>query len=472
MPNQWQPVPVHRRTFIRLAAGSLGLAAAGPLTAQSPPARAATLRPGRRLPAPTAALVTRWDTDPWSRGSYSALPPGTSPGARRVLASAVVQDRIVLAGEYASTRAPATTTGALESGNAAAARLLDRLDPDRVLVIGAGIAGAAAASRLRANGVEVIVLEARDRIGGRIHADQTWGAPVELGAAWIHGVTGNPVTALARTAGLPLIPMDWENAVTRDTVTGRPSPAADEGDAELLDLMDELGDAEPPVRTSTAAWLRSQGWTNNRLHAWAQAVEITQEYGLDPAGLGVRAFSEGDWQRGGDALVGGDYANLVQALLDGIEVRRSTAVTAVRAAGSGVAAQLAAGSPVAADGAVVAVPLALLQAGIPDLAGLPGPVRSALASLRTGSLEKVVLRYREQWWGEVRAIGVVGGGVPAAPAGSQAALRWTEAVSISDLVGFPALVTFSGGSAARTRPASDAACVNEAVAALEAAFRD
>jgi hypothetical protein len=44
-------------------------------------------------------------------------------------------------------------------------------------------------------------------------------------------------------------------------------------------------------------------------------------------------------------------------------------------------------------------------------------------------------------------------------------------VSISDLVGFPGIVAFSGGRAARTRPASDAACVAEANAALQAAFR-
>lgn len=473
-------MPVQRRGFLRLVAGAIGLAAAGSSVTGLPAALARpqlpgvrpTRRPARTLPKPTAALVTRWDADPWSRGSYSALPPGTSPSARRALAGLVLADRVVLAGEYASSNAPATTHGALASGDAAARRLLDRLDPDRVLVVGAGIAGAAAAARLRDAGVEVVVLEARERIGGRIHANTDWGAPIEMGAAWIHGITDNPVTTLARGAGLPLVPMDWENAITRDTVTGKPSPAADQSDAQLLDLMDELADAEPPLSTSTAGWLRNQGWSANRLHAWAQAVEISQEYGLDPAALGVRAFSEGDWQRGGDVLVGGDYATVVQQLLAGIEVRLRTPVTSVLPGRGGIVARGDSGLELSADGAIIAVPVALLQAGIPNLGPLPGPARTALAGLRTGSLEKVVLRYAEQWWGEVRAIGVVGGGAPGAPAGSQAALRWTELVSISDLVGFPAVVAFSGGSAARTRPASDASCVAEAVAALEAAFRD
>lgn len=431
----------------------------------------------RTLPTPVQALVTRWDVDPWSLGSYSALPVGSSGSARAVLADLLLGDRIALAGEYASVAAPATTHGALESGRLAARRLRRRRDPARVLVVGAGIAGAGAAQQLHEAGVAVTVLESRDRVGGRIHANTSWGAPVEMGAAWIHGVTGNPVTGLARSAGLSLVPMDWENAITRDTVTGRASPPADAADARLQDLMDELADAEPPARTSTAAWLRSAGWRSDRLNAWAQAVQITQEYGRDPAGLGVRAFSEGEWQRGGewqregDVLVGGNYGTIVNDLLDGIEVRLGSAVVSLTANTDGVVAELDSGERIQAEAAVVAVPLALLQRGRPRIQPWPAQAQRALGGLVTGNLEKVVLRYDEPWWGEVRAIGVVGGGVPGAPAGSQAALRWTEVVSLDDLLGFPALVAFSGGSAATTRPPSDAACVAEAVAALEAAFR-
>ena len=95
----------------------------------------------------------------------------------------------------------------------------------------------------------------------------------------------------------------------------------------------------------------------------------------------------------------------------------------------------------------------------------------ALRSLSTGSLEKVILRYDQQWWGSEQVLGIVGGGAPGAPEGSLAALRWTEYYSLTDLLGFPALVGFSGGQAARTRPLSDAACAAEATAALASAFR-
>src|SRR5262245_28768535 len=57
--------------------------------------------------------------------------------------------------------------------------------PRRVLVVGAGVAGLAAATELKARGCDVIVVEARQRIGGRIWTADLGGQPVDLGAQWI-----------------------------------------------------------------------------------------------------------------------------------------------------------------------------------------------------------------------------------------------------------------------------------------------
>ena len=69
---------------------------------------------------------------------------------------------------------------------------------ERVVVLGAGIAGLAAASRLHRAGIEAVVLEARDRIGGRLHTVDLAGIPVDLGGSWIHHPIGNPCRRLAR----------------------------------------------------------------------------------------------------------------------------------------------------------------------------------------------------------------------------------------------------------------------------------
>lgn len=62
-----------------------------------------------------------------------------------------------------------------------------------IIIVGAGIAGLAAANHLHKHGIPTIILEARDRAGGRICVDNSLGVPLGKGASWIHGVEGNPI---------------------------------------------------------------------------------------------------------------------------------------------------------------------------------------------------------------------------------------------------------------------------------------
>ena len=62
-----------------------------------------------------------------------------------------------------------------------------------VLVIGAGISGLIAAKRLKENGFEVKILEAQDKVGGRLRTERSLGIAFDEGASWIHGIDGNPI---------------------------------------------------------------------------------------------------------------------------------------------------------------------------------------------------------------------------------------------------------------------------------------
>ncbi|MEZ4631271.1 MAG: FAD-dependent oxidoreductase [Deinococcales bacterium] len=100
---------------------------------------------------------------------------------------------------------------------------------NRILVIGAGMAGLAAASELVKAGYQVLILEARDRVGGRLWTHHLWeDAPVDLGASWIHGVQGNPLTKLANEAGARRVATSYDRYVGYGTA-GKVLSLAEEG---------------------------------------------------------------------------------------------------------------------------------------------------------------------------------------------------------------------------------------------------
>src|SRR5262245_18587667 len=101
--------------------------------------------------------------------------------------------------------------------------------PD-VIILGGGVAGLSAARDLTAAGARVLLLEARDRLGGRILTHHTPDGPAELGAESVHGAVEEPLV-VAREAALPL----------RETDRGAPRrTTADPGPAGFFSAMDAL----------------------------------------------------------------------------------------------------------------------------------------------------------------------------------------------------------------------------------------
>jgi monoamine oxidase len=264
----------------------------------------------------------------------------------------------------------------------------------QVVVVGAGVAGMVAARRLSDRGLHVVVLEARDRVGGRLWSHRLPnGEVVELGGEWIS--TGQAaVMSLVAELGLGLVEtgMDF---ISRDPVGGPSIPEAEharlaaalagrmeqigsEGLASMTaaDLIDELGVSGPAM---TVLRSRLQGTAGASLESMA-AAEIGQEFGIGDEGRYVR--------------IEGGNDRLAIELGPGIDLRFEREVTGLRQSDE-VAHVFAGEEEYDASAVVLAVPLGVL----PNLEfepSLPSPVASTIVSLRMGMGVKVAIATDEE----------------------------------------------------------------------------
>lgn len=261
-----------------------------------------------------------------------------------------------------------------------------------VVVVGAGVAGLSAATTLQEAGRSVVVLEARDRIGGRVRTERLWGeGPVELGATWIHGRKGNPIYKLARRQGLTLRRSRTERVVLNGKpLSRREQRAIDRGVQSVWQHWEavkargvdrSLVDALPPGP-------RGPGVD-------AVLRDVALDYGADLEALGLLAWEEDEAYPGGDFWVFEGMERVPQALSQGIDVRLGIVVTAIEVRPDGVRMETEAGA-FQARSVICTVPLGVLQKGaIRFDPVLPEATQRAIAGLAMGRGFTLALRLAE-----------------------------------------------------------------------------
>lgn len=326
------------------------------------------------------------------------------------------------------------------------------------VVVGAGVAGLVAARLLAAAGRTVVVVEARDRVGGRVSTERRDGRSTDLGASWVHGVNDSAVAAAADAFGMRTV----EFTVGGYQPDSRPiayygpggerlSDAEARGFAEDVHALDAtllgvIAESAPDAsyRDVTEAALALQDWDAERVQRVREYLEHRSEeqYGAWIEDLAAHGLDD-DAIDGDEVVFPEGYDVLPRRLAEGLDVRLERVVTNVRWSADGVevAAQGPTGGVVLRAGSVVVtVPVGVLQSE--EFAidpPLPEPVAGALSRLRMNAFEKVFLRFERRFWDDdVYAIRQQG----------PESQRWHSWYDLTTAHGSPTLLTFAAGPTA------------------------
>lgn len=278
-------------------------------------------------------------------------------------------------------------------------------DTLNVLVIGAGAAGLAAGFEIQNAGHNVTVLEARDRIGGRVWSDRRDNQQsVDLGAAWIHGINGNPAHELAQQQGLELTPTDYDNMVIKNHPDVSPLNSNDV--SALTALLNSVVDQGvfDSQNTSVQALLAEVPQDNPEINPqhldFVAQVQVEQEFAAPIEELAVYAFEEGQESfSGGDVMFPGGYDQIFNTMVAALDIRMEQVVSSIDYSDTQVMVTTADNTIYSADKVVVTVPLGVLKRGaISFQPALPQNKRNAIEALGMGVFNKVYLSFPEVFW--------------------------------------------------------------------------
>lgn len=319
-----------------------------------------------------------------------------------------------------------TTGGTGRKGPPPAVADCERTTGYDVIIVGAGFSGLTASKELRRAGRHnVLILEATDRIGGRGHTLKK-GPPIDLGGAWIHGVTVNPLTGMADAMGFERIPTNLEGPIYLDNGTEVTTLSGDgekQYNVEYKGFEQRLVEAGlwqrvlKECRDTAAEGNAPKTPERDALCQQLEKIANDQVATVLPKGSAFRFLFEGnvgplesavetsrnstvdaaEFEADPDDLLKEGMGNFVEAVGQGEPVCLNSPVTKITYGADGVVLEVRNGKRYQARKALVTVSTGVLQAKkIQFEPPLPPSKQEAIDGLPMGNMQKVIIDFKDQ----------------------------------------------------------------------------
>lgn len=278
---------------------------------------------------------------------------------------------------------------------------------EKILIVGAGMAGISAARNLHDAGHNAIVLEGRDRIGGRLWTSRKWeNTPLDLGASWIHGDRDNPLTKIADKINAPRQATNSNDFFLYDVagniVPDRLWDRLDRFEAKIWRSIKKAAqlDNDISIEAAIAAQMDLDALSpaKRRQFNFVVNMNLELESATDISELSAHYIDEGKEFRGDDVLLPQGYDALIHYLATGLDIRLNEKVTRIAYNDRRVTVSTTSGI-FEADRAIVTLPIGVLKQG--DVAfepGLPAKKQTAIEALGVGVLNKTYLQFPQVFW--------------------------------------------------------------------------